>query len=78
MLDNHYTMKETELKAVILENRLKRLTDEQEKAKKNQALAERKAKQLLESRTRHYSEMMAKIKRYQDQNTLLEFQRMKN
>lgn len=28
MLDNHYTMKETELKAVILENRLKRLTDE--------------------------------------------------
>jgi hypothetical protein len=35
MLDNHYTMKETELKAVILENRLKRLTDEQEKAKKN-------------------------------------------
>lgn len=34
MLDNHYNMKETELKHKTMENRLKRLEDEQIRAQK--------------------------------------------
>jgi hypothetical protein len=54
MLDNHYTMKEIEIKHQIMENRLKRLQEEEARANKNQRMAEKKAKEMLEARSRHY------------------------
>lgn len=70
MLDHHYNMREVELKHQIMENRLKRLNDEQARAIKNQRMAEQKAQDMLEARSRHYTDMMAKIKLYQERNTL--------
>lgn len=43
MLDNHYNMRETEQKAQIMENRLKRLEAEEARAQRNQKMAEKKA-----------------------------------
>jgi hypothetical protein len=43
MLDNHYNMREAQSKFEIMQNRLKRLQQEEEKAQKNQRMAERKA-----------------------------------
>jgi len=43
MLDNHYNMREVELKHQIMENRLKRLHAEEERALKNQRMPEKKA-----------------------------------
>lgn len=64
-LDNHYNMKEIELKAQFMENRLKKLRDQEAKAQKSRLLAEKKAQQLLEARGRHYDDMIEKIKQYQ-------------
>ena len=36
MLDNHYNLREMEQKHMIMENRLKRLEDEEKRAQKNQ------------------------------------------
>ena len=47
MLDNHYSMKETEQKAAIMENRLKRLEAEEARAQRNQKMAEKKAQEML-------------------------------
>jgi len=43
MLDNHYNLKETEQKYSIMENRLKRLQEEEARAERNQRAAEKKA-----------------------------------
>jgi hypothetical protein len=40
MLDNHTKMQETESKYRVMENRLKRLEEEDKRAQKNQAMAE--------------------------------------
>lgn len=58
MLDNHYNMKEVELKHRVMENRLKRLEIEDQRAERNQIMAEKKATEMLEARGRHYTEMM--------------------
>lgn len=47
MLDNHFNMKEMENKARVMENRLKRLKDQEAKALKNQKMAEKKAADML-------------------------------
>tara|TARA_B110000285_G_C14983959_1_gene542857 strand:- start:68 stop:193 length:126 start_codon:yes stop_codon:yes gene_type:complete len=33
---------------------------------------------MLQARSRHYTDMMAKIKHYQEENTMKELQRLKN
>mgnify|MGYP000894962694 FL=1 len=54
MLDQHYNMKETEQKHIIMENRLKRLEEEERRAHKNQLMAEKKAAEMMNARSRHY------------------------
>jgi hypothetical protein len=43
MLDNNYNLKETEHRFAVMENRLKRLRDEEARAERNQRAAEKKA-----------------------------------
>jgi len=54
MLDQHYNLKETEQKYSIMENRLKRLEEEEKRAHKNQMMAEKKASDMMNARARHY------------------------
>jgi hypothetical protein len=54
MLDQHYNTKETEQKYSIMENRLKRLEEEERRAHKNQVMAEKKASDMMNARARHY------------------------
>ena len=68
MLDNHQRMIETERKYNIMENRLKRLEEEERRAQKNQQLAEKKATELMNSRARHYDDLMSKIQHYDEKN----------
>ena len=55
-----------------MENRLKRLEDEESKANRNKQMAEKKAAKMLEARGRHYNDLMRKIKHIDDQNNQLE------
>ena len=48
-----------------MENRLKRLEEEERKAQKNQKAAEAKAQQMLKSRARHYQDLMDRIQHYE-------------
>jgi hypothetical protein len=66
MLDNNYNLKETEQKFAVMENRLKRLQEEEARAERNQRAAERKAQQMLEARSRHYQELLGKISHYEE------------
>jgi len=50
MLQNNLSLKETEMKANILENRLKRLEAEELKAQKNREKAEKKAEMMMNAR----------------------------
>lgn len=61
MLDNNYNLKETEHKFTVMENRLKRLQEEEARAERNQRAAEKKAQQMLEARSRHYQDLLNKI-----------------
>lgn len=78
MLDNHYNLREMEQKHQIMENRLKRLEDEEKRAQKNQLAAEKKAAEMLQARSRHYQDLMEKIKFYEEKNNMMELQKMKN
>lgn len=78
MLDNHYNLKEMEDKAKIMENRLKRLNDQEAKAIKNQKIAEKKASDMLLARGRHYNDMMNKMRFMHEKNAQLEDQRRRN
>ena len=78
MLDNHYNLREMEQKHLIMENRLKRLEDEEKRAQKNQLAAEKKAADMLQARSRHYQDLMEKIKYYEEKNNMMELQKMKN
>lgn len=44
-----------------MENRLKRLRDEEARAAKNKLAAERKADQMMAARARHYEDLTMKI-----------------
>ena len=68
MLDNHYIMRENQQKCQTLENRLKRLEEEERRAQRNQANAEKKAQEMLLARSRHYNDMMEKVKFYEEKN----------
>ena len=66
MLDNHYSMRDTEQQANIMENRLRRLEMEEAKAEKNRIKTEKKAKMMLDNRARHYNDLMNKIKHIEE------------
>lgn len=55
-----------------MENRLKRLEEEELRAQRNQKMAEKKANEMLQARSRHYQDLMDKIKFYEDKNNMLE------
>lgn len=78
MLQNNLALKESEFKAVILENRLKHLESEEIKAQKNRIKAEKKAHELLEARRRHHEELVEKIERQEEQRKMLEMNAKKN
>ncbi len=75
MRDNHMKMQETESKYKVMENRLKRLEEEERRAHKNQAMAEKKAADMINSRARHYDHMIEKINHYDEKNRQLLLQR---
>lgn len=78
MLDNLYDVKEFELKAKIMENRLKRLEDEEARASKNKQKALDKALKLLNARNRHHMELLDKLNNYELRIQKNEMQRQKN
>ena len=61
-----------------MENRLRRLEAEEARAQRNQKMAEKKAQEMLQARSRHYEDLMTKIKHYEQKNQELEMQRIKN
>ena len=69
MLGNHYNLKESELKSQIMENRIKRLEYEENRAQKNQAAAERKAEMMLAARNRHHEDLMRKFMHWEQQSS---------
>ena len=78
MLRNNLNIKEKEMKATILENRIRRLEHEEERALKNKRMAEKKAEQMMLARQRHHTDLMTKLKRYEDTNRDLETKRREN
>ena len=70
-------LKETELKANMLENRLKRLEDEEIKFFKKQQIAENRAVQVLENRQKNHDQLMQKLMRYESDQKLLEIKKAK-
>ena len=75
MLDNHTRMQDTENKYRIMENRLKRLEEEERRAHRNQLMAEKKAAEMMNARARHYDDLMQKINHYDEKNRQLLLQR---
>lgn len=57
MLDRHYEMKDSTFKIEIMQNRVKRLLFEEERARKLESLAKNKADRMLEARDRHQKEL---------------------
>ena len=78
MLDNNFNLKETEHRFSVMENRLKRLQEEEARAERNQRAAEKKAQLMLEARSRHYQDLLGKIQHYEDQQKQRNAQKMKN
>lgn len=68
MLDKHLSLKDTEQKYQIMENRLKKLEDEEKRAQKQRELAEKKAFDIMETRKRHYQKLLDKLNYYDDIN----------
>lgn len=63
MLEARYLQKDTQHKASALENRIKRLVFEEQRAKKLTDIANEKAEKLLKARDRHQGEIELKIAR---------------
>jgi len=78
MLRNNLAIKEKEMKSVILENRIRRLESEEQRALKNKRKAEQKAELMMQARQRHHTDLMEKLKRYEDNNRYLENKRREN
>ena len=54
MLDKHYNMNENAQKVSVMENRIKRLEFEENRARKMANLAQNRAEKMLEARKRHF------------------------
>ena len=63
MLEAKFLQKDTTLKVNALENRIKRLVFEENRAKKLTDIANEKAEKLLKARDRHQKELEDKISR---------------
>ena len=64
MLDQHYQRKEEELKMQTMENRIKRLEFEEQRARKMEELANKKADSMIDARKRHFEDMLIKKNHY--------------
>lgn len=63
MLEAKFMQKDSSLKANALENRIKRLVYEEQRAKKLTDIATEKAEKLLKARERHEQELHEKLMR---------------
>ena len=61
MLENDLDLKNAIKQNSTIENRVKRLKEEEERIEKNNRMAEKKAGEMLKNRSRHYEDMMNKI-----------------
>lgn len=73
MLQKSYHLREKEIKAQILENRLKRLEHEEERAEKLRKKAEEKAELMMNARQRHHNALIEKLKAYEEQTKWIEY-----
>lgn len=64
MLDKHLSVKDSSHKIEIMQNRVKRLLFEEERARKLSTLAKMKAEKMLEARDRHQKELFDKFRYY--------------
>lgn len=64
MLDNHYAVIEERTKLQSMENRIKRLEFEEQRARKMEQLANEKMQNQMEARTRHFEDMILKKNYY--------------
>jgi len=64
MLDKHWQMKEEKEKLQTMENRIRRLEFEDQRAKKMEELAHKKADNMIENRQRHFEDMLMKKNYY--------------
>lgn len=75
MLEAKFVQKDTMQKAAMLENRIKRLVFEEQRAKKLTDIANEKAEKLLKARDRHQKELEEKMAR--SQKMVIEIQQKK-
>jgi len=64
MLDKHYQMTEEKLKLQSMENRVRRLEFEDNRAQKLEEKATKKAQNMIEARKRHFEDMLMKKNHY--------------
>jgi hypothetical protein len=65
MLDKHLSVIDSTHKIEIMQNRVKRLLFEEERARKLSLLAKMKADKMLEARDRHQRELVDKFRYYE-------------
>jgi hypothetical protein len=66
MLDRHLSLKDSEQKYEVMQNRVRRLLFEEERARRLSQMAKQKADKMLEARDRHQRELFEKFKYYED------------
>ena len=70
MLERHYSLKEQEIKALQMENRIKRLQFEEERSKKLEQTANERAEKMLDARKRHFDQLVEKKNHYKMQKEM--------
>jgi IS5 family transposase len=78
MLEARYMQRDSQFKQGTLENRIKRLVFEEQRAKKLTDIANEKAEKLLKARDRHQQEMEDKLIREQERIEELERRKERN
>lgn len=69
MLDKHLSVKDSSHKIEIMQNRVKRLLYEEERARKLSQMAKMKADKMLEARERHQKELTEKFRYYENRKS---------
>ena len=64
MLENHYQMSEEKLKMQSMENRIRRLEFEEQRARKMERLANERASNMIDARKRHFEDLLLKKNYY--------------
>ena len=78
MLDNHYKVIEERTKLQSMENRIKRLEFEEQRARKMEQLANQKIESQMQARSRHFEDMVLKKNYYINMQINENMQREKN